>query len=399
MPLFKIHTDKTVYTFDPQNSILLNEAGEPVVSRKELQKRNCDGTLAMLRIQLGLKCNYHCEYCKQADQVIEKKCKNNLPALVSKIYKTYPEIRTVFFAGGEPLLYWDEIKFLVEELKKLYPAVQFAMTSNGSLLTKEHIQFFEKHNIFYSFSHDGPGQYLRSGDPLSNPDILKNIQDRLKSQGQVQQPMITANGVLTPVNNKPTKIIEYIRSKVGSEIHVSFEGVADLNTATVGKEDLLFDHITGKELSDDILRGYVEGELRNTVFEARIWDFINRLSYQTSSYRMSQKCGQLRDDVIAVDLQGNALICHSSTSENNTLGKIGELQKTKPDQFIWAQRETCSGCIVQQLCGGGCLLNTYGSDEQKTTCKNDFYYHMGIFAAAIFEITRDFITKIEVVEF
>ena len=370
MPLYKIHTDKSFYTFDPQNSILLNESGEPVVQKRITQGKDNKGVLSMLRVQLGLKCNYHCEYCKQADQAIESSCKNDLPSLVSKIYSTYPEIIAIFFAGGEPLLYWNEIKFLAEEFRNLYPNVRFAMTSNGSLLTEKHIKFFEKYNIFYSFSHDGPGQFLRSGDPLENPVILKGIQDRLKSQDQTQQPMISANGVLTPINNKPTEIIEHIRNKVGRPIHVSFEGAADLNTATVDKKDLLFDNITGKELTDDILRGFVEGKLKNTVFENRAWEFINRLSIQSSSNEISQKCGQLRSDVAAVDLQGNALICHSSTLENNILGKIGEPQKAKPDQFIWASRESCSNCIVQQLCMGGCLLSPYDSEEQKTTCKN-----------------------------
>jgi len=395
MPLFKIHTDKSFYTFDPQKSLLLDKDGNPAV-RPETSKGNNGGGLAMLRIQLGLKCNYNCVYCKQADQKKKINKKTDLKVLVSKIQKEYSTIRTIFFAGGEPLLYWKEIQTLTLELRKIYPNAKIATISNGSILTKDHLQFCKENNIHFVFSHDGPGQYLRSGDPLENPDILKNIQNYLEDETRTAG--IFSNGVLTPINNKPTQIVEHIRNKVGKNIRVSFEGVADLNTETVGKENLLFDNITGKELTDDILRGWVEGKLQNTVFEERIHDFLRRLAHQANSHTQTQKCGQLRDDVVAVDLQGNTMICHSSTSKENYLGKIDGYQKAKPDQFLWSKRETCSNCIVQQLCGGGCLLSPYGSEEQKTTCKNDFYYHMGIFAATIFEITKDFITKIEIIK-
>ncbi len=393
MHQFKIHTDDTLYVFNPGLSLLTDENGTPVVEKEAPQRRSRKKGLSMLRIQLGLRCNYDCEYCKQADQIKPGGTEAVSRGLVDRVHNTYPEIENIYFAGGEPLLYWDQLSYLIPILRELYPEASMGMTSNGSLLNENHRSFFDRYHVYYVISHDGPGQYLRSGDPFNSPERLALVRDWVENKET--RSSIAVNGVLTPLNNRPTEIVAHIRKQVGEAGHVSFEGVADLNTATVGKRQLLFDRESGRTLSHDILRGYVEGRLTNTCLEQNVHEFVRSMRQQKTSDRISQKCGQLREDVIAIDLQGNTLICHSATSQWNQLGEIGKPGKAKPDQFAWARRETCAQCLVQQLCKGGCLLNPYGSEAQQTTCKNDFYYHMGIFSAAFFEVTRRFITKIE----
>lgn len=60
---------------------------------------------------------------------------------------------TVNFHGGEPLLNYDIIKYLVERLKTLLPTkeLRFGLTTNGSLLDKEKISYLAE-NMKYNLS-------------------------------------------------------------------------------------------------------------------------------------------------------------------------------------------------------------------------------------------------------
>jgi hypothetical protein len=94
----------------------------------------------ILKIQLGLSCNYACSYCNQAFQIAD--------ATVSKLTDVEhflieldrwitgaPE--TIELWGGEPFLYWAKIKRLVHALAERFPAARFSIVTTGSLLSRE----------------------------------------------------------------------------------------------------------------------------------------------------------------------------------------------------------------------------------------------------------------------
>ena len=67
-----------------------------------------------LKIQLGLKCNYSCEYCSQASFVPESTVTGDddleefMAKLDDRLDLQYCSLVEVW--GGEPLLYWKKIK-------------------------------------------------------------------------------------------------------------------------------------------------------------------------------------------------------------------------------------------------------------------------------------------------
>ena len=82
------------------------------------------------------------------------------------------------FYGGEPLLSWPLIKKTVAYAEKNYKnKFRFTLTTNGSLVKKEHILFFRKHRFDLVLSYDGLAQKIR--DARSLPEVetaLKNLQ-------------------------------------------------------------------------------------------------------------------------------------------------------------------------------------------------------------------------------
>lgn len=115
-------------------------------------------------------CNFNCKYCFISERVtaggVNKiMTKDVAKASVELLQKTYERQqheydKTITFYGGEPLLNFEVIKYFMHEIEhvKLYaywPSdVKYAIITNGSLLTKEHIAFFRKNNIALSISYD-----------------------------------------------------------------------------------------------------------------------------------------------------------------------------------------------------------------------------------------------------
>ncbi|MDT8858253.1 hypothetical protein RNZ50_25155 [Paracoccaceae bacterium Fryx2] len=84
----------------------------------------------ILKIQLGLSCNYACSYCNQAFQIAD--------ATVSKLVDVEhflvqldgwitgaPE--SIELWGGEPFLYWAKIRRLIPVLAERFPAARFSI--------------------------------------------------------------------------------------------------------------------------------------------------------------------------------------------------------------------------------------------------------------------------------
>ena len=84
------------------------------------------------------------------------------------ISKDKEQIDFVFW-GGEPMLYWDTIVTLTNKIQCIFKEknVRLGIITNGSLFTEENTDFIIKNDITVTISHDGPGQGMRSNDPVS----------------------------------------------------------------------------------------------------------------------------------------------------------------------------------------------------------------------------------------
>ena len=123
--------------YDNATSELISESGEPLVQRVEVAARvnapavSKQTPLAktsprVLKISLGLSCNYACEYCSQrfvprADETNP----GNVQAFIDGLgsWVTSPPERVEFW-GGEPMLYWHKIKILAPALRERFPPAQ-----------------------------------------------------------------------------------------------------------------------------------------------------------------------------------------------------------------------------------------------------------------------------------
>jgi uncharacterized protein len=111
-----------------------------------------------------LRCEHSCPYCQVSRQSEDKLRYDMSPeiacgALDLTFRSPSPNIK-IEFQGGEPLLNFDLIKFIVLEAKKRKPHsgknVAFVIVTNLALISRDILEFCREHSILISTSLDGP---------------------------------------------------------------------------------------------------------------------------------------------------------------------------------------------------------------------------------------------------
>ncbi len=129
-------------------------------------------------------CNFNCSYCFQKK---EKKTINNA-TIKTAVDFFYPFLGSenkiqIGFYGGEPLLAYEQVKHAVlrlqEKNKKENKKIEFAVTTNGSLLTEKMLDFFNRHKFVVLLSFDGLAQEKarKRGTLDQMVRVMKKIQE------------------------------------------------------------------------------------------------------------------------------------------------------------------------------------------------------------------------------
>lgn len=118
-----------------------------------------------------LRCDHSCQYCQvsrvsQDRSAFDMSEETALRALDLVFQSPAPAIK-IEFQGGEPLLNFPLIRFIVEKAieRNVGRPLQFVITSNLSPLTDEILDFAERHQILFSTSLDGPAELHNQNRP------------------------------------------------------------------------------------------------------------------------------------------------------------------------------------------------------------------------------------------
>jgi uncharacterized protein len=391
-----------ILNYDPHSSILTYSDGRPVV--ENIEKANHPDVFQIspttpgkkshivntLKIQLGLKCNYSCQYCSQSSQINDATITNTNDAreffssLSMWLHNDFNSKIRFEFWGGEPLLYWKKIKTLTISLRKRYPNSTFVIISNGSLMTRDKIDFIEKYDIQVGISHDGPGQSLRGLDPFDDQKIKKNLIElftRRKNNSSI-------NSVITKSNINPNDTIDWFINKLGiPDIRVTFEGIVNIYDESASKTNQFTDDEYNM-IRNSVAKGIMTGSLlKSASFRNHVDDFINSIKTVRQSSSVGQKCGMDRPDQLSVDLKGNAMTCQNTGAKGkHGIGNVNNFDEINLDTSThWAHRKECRRCPVLQLCKGACMF--LDGEEWYHTCQNEYYFKSGVLAGAIFMLT------------
>lgn len=405
MAKFTIHVLKqdgasTQLQYDNQTSELLDAAGRPVVQTMPVGGRSAAPTVSkqtpldkgspkVLKISLGLSCNYECEYCSQrfvprADETNPSDVSSFVDGLDSWVTSP-PEV--VEFWGGEPLVYIKTLRPLAEAIRVKYPDASFRIITNGSLLNSDTNEWLDRMGFGVGISHDGPGQHVRGPDPLQDLEkraAILDLYSRLAPKGRV-----SFNAMVNRSNVSRAAIQRFFVELTGDENAPIGEGsfvdaYDEGGTAQSLREDEL--HI----FRQTAFREIRSGQASNIhAVRSRISSFVNSIRTSRPASSLGQKCGMDKAENIAVDLRGNVLTCQNvsidSTApngESHRIGHVSDLGSVRLNTAThWSKREDCPSCPVLQICQGSCMF--LEGPLWDTSCNNAYSDAIPVFAAGI----------------
>jgi uncharacterized protein len=379
--------------YDPWSGELCNVDGSSVISKVEAvafgpcaprispEQPGAKCAPSVLKIQLGLGCNYQCSYCSQATEVPAAAVTRtaDADAFVAGLgaWLTDPP-KQIEFWGGEPLLYFAKLRRLVPVLDERFPDAEFSLVTNGTLLDDEVLEFIEHYDILVTVSHDGPGQALRGPDPLADA-VQGGLLRRLWNERKRRARMVFS-AVLTPSNHDPAAIRRWFIEALGDpDAAVSLEGVVAVHGGTDRAVLRPWTAPEHESLRERVAAAFVSGDaLRMPALAGKARDFIGAVASARPAATLGQKCQMDRADHLAVDLSGNVLTCQNTGANGvHGLGSVTALDHVRLDSSThWSHRECCNHCPVVQLCQGSCMY-LHGEDFARS-CDNEYHYNLGI---------------------
>ena len=169
-----------------------------------------------------LRCNHSCQYCQVSRQSEDRSAYDMTKSMADRALdftfeSPSPAIK-IEFQGGEPLLNFDLIKYIVWEAKKRNVTekrdLAFVIATNLSFLTDEILNFCREHAVQISTSLDGPADLHNANRPKPSNNsyevTIEGIKKAREALGvdQVSALMTTTKAGLTRV----TDIIdEYVK--------------------------------------------------------------------------------------------------------------------------------------------------------------------------------------------
>ncbi|MDE5757125.1 MAG: radical SAM protein [Allobaculum sp.] len=362
-----------------------------------------------LRIVLGHACNFRCKYCAQKHEPRFVPLKIHLEEFMTRLDRNllYDELQLVQFWGGEPLLYWDAIKWLMKEFKKRFKisGAGFSMATNGSMLTWDITKdILEEPDFGFILSHDGPGQKLRGPDPLDpkkESGKCLRILARAKSAHNDrkfanQGRNFAVNPVITSATKSLLELVDWYYDAFG--IHVPIAECIPMIPIQPGTEPyapwpLEYEDRMFMELMHLGIQRFDNYRL---LYEL----FIQKLNTEDFTVNPTKAtCFTTDPYMLTVDLDGNILPCQTYDASERTMpdgspcisGKLYldmndsvnnrqvKLDCEFPPLHNWASgwNKDCATCEVLSFCMGGCPYLT--GEAGKIDCKSKKMHFRALF--------------------
>lgn len=323
---------------------------------------------------LSEQCNLACKYCFLGNSDIDAKKITNFPmnekvadkALeffakqTQKDNKQFDDEKEIIFYGGEPLLNFKILKYIVERSKYyqeknlLSKKLNFSIVTNGLLLDDEKILYLRDHNINVSISIDG-------ADVFANSNRIdkkgKCIYDKLIKKLKYAKKLGLEFGISVTLTensicdiNKLLKLIEEIDIK-----SVCFNILLSNESYEVDKHYYI-------DATDFIIEFYKQTKNKG-IYEER---FMRKLKSFAESNIYFSDCAATSGSQIVITPDGDVGICHGCTQNRDYfIGSIFDndlvVDKNK-DIIKWSKlipifKSECETCSALGICGGGCPIN------------------------------------------
>lgn len=332
---FDLNENNKIYFLPEYNRFALNDLNF------NIEPDYYDTSLVKLRLEISHLCNGRCKYCLVYGNNVEKAevldIKKDWKNITSEDW--FKNIKTIFIIGGEPLLHFEEINYIIDNFDG-----RISFSTNGTLLTKEMVKKFSKSNVHVYISLDGPNfedniNRVYINQEYMYPDIIKGI-DLLRQYNVPFGIFMVAN--FDTIHNAKNMILEldkkYMPTRIGYSLPHWTKDYNDVDLA--------------KEFRDVMIELY-----KNRLdIRAEIPQLSWRLNPICDGKIKKFSCG-LHTTQTTILPDKSRIRCSKIDNEQDNLKQIitnDMLDKNSPIELAKNENSQCANCIALASCGGGC---------------------------------------------
>lgn len=175
-----------------------------------------------------LRCDHSCPYCQVSRQSESKDRFDMTQEMADRsldfVFRTPNKAIKIEFQGGEPLLNFDMVKYVVAEAKRRNLSesrdLQFVIATTLSLLTDEILEFCKLHHIVLSSSLDGPADLHNANRPRPGRDSYQRFEEGLhKARAMLGYDQVSA--LMTTTD----KSLLRVREIIDEYLRLGFDGI------------------------------------------------------------------------------------------------------------------------------------------------------------------------------
>ena len=269
------------------------------------------------------------------------------------------------------------------------------MTTNGSLLNQEIVDFIKSNDFIFKLSHDGPLNFLRSSDVLENKKLNKYIHEIYENK--IDNNQFYFNCVYTNSKIKISEIIDYFLNRFDDRMRImKIEPV--IPYTDWAKEFNI--NLDLEEFSNNLEHELMTSDIMNYVEEYQaLYNFLiyayENENYQYNPYEI--KCLATQNSTISLTLDGIITACQ--VYDGNSAGVLGSIDKfdnlLEQPPFLPISKKRCRNCPVISLCRGTCAYFNPKDESELLNCKTRFYTYKALLKAFFFKYLNLYIFDLD----
>lgn len=277
---------------------------------------------------------------------------------------------TITIFGGEPLLNFPLIRRIVEYCTQIGVSrgirFDYSMTTNGTIVTDEIIEFLKGHRFTLMVSYDGPSQDVHRpfvGGGPSDSIVRRNLH-RLADAGVPFQ--LRATIIKQFAKRETVEQLVQIGRSLGDKKVAMSSVSATKNAIFPANEDLALEPEDGEQLQT-AFREVTEKNLEAAKAGRSEGSVLDTSSYIVRALAEGRAAGLGRCGaglgMTAASTDGNLYPCHRFVGmEEYSLGTsqsgvVPEKVRRFFETADAANKEKCDVCFARQICGGFCFYN------------------------------------------